>query len=200
MKAIVLAAGMGKRLMSEQSDLPKVMRSVKGRSLLDYVLTNIDFIPKCDTTIVVGYKKESVIAAISDEYRIAVQDKQLGTGHAVASAASEFDGYNGNVIVLYGDMPMLKRSTYEALIARHIETGADCTLLTAISESSLAYGRIVRDGGNICGIVEQKDCTPEQLAITELNVGVYVFKSALLFENLKKLKNNNAQGEYYLTD
>ncbi len=200
MKAIVLAAGKGKRLQSEAFNLPKVLRQVKGRSLLDYTLHNVDFIPQEDTVIVVGYKREMVQEQIKGAYKYAVQAEQLGTGHAVASAESEFIGYAGNVLILYGDMPMLKKETYQALIRTHEESNADCTILTAESNSDLAYGRIIRENGKVVNIIEQKDCTPEQAKIRELNVGVYVFKADLLFENLKNLKNDNAQGEYYLTD
>ena len=200
MKAIVLAAGKGKRLQSESFNLPKVLRQVKGKSLLEYSLNNVNFIPQDDTVIVVGYKREMVQEQVKGEYKFAVQEEQLGTGHAVASAESYFDGYTGDVLILYGDMPMLKRETYQALMNTHRETGADCTLLTAESNSCLAYGRIIRENGKVANIVEQKDCTPEQLNIRELNVGVYVFKADLLFSNIKNLKNDNAQGEYYLTD
>ena len=200
MKAIVLAAGKGKRLQSEKFNAPKVLREANGRALLSYVLDNIDFIPQKDTTIVVGYMREMVIEKTKGDYLFATQEEQLGTGHAVASAKENFTDYDGPVLVLYGDMPMLKKETYAAMVRSHEETGADCTILTAVSESPLAYGRIVRENGKIVDIVEQKDCNAEQLNIKELNVGVYVFNSKDLFENLSKLKNDNAQGEYYLTD
>lgn len=200
MKAIVLAAGKGKRLQSETFNLPKVLRQVKEKPLLEYVLDNVSFIDPKDTVIVVGYKREMVQEQVTGDYAFAVQDEQLGTGHAVACAEKALAGYQGDVLILYGDMPMLKKETYQALIRTHQETGADCTILTAESNSPLAYGRIIRENGCVKDIVEQKDCTPEQLAVRELNVGVYVFKSDLLFENLKNLKNDNAQGEYYLTD
>lgn len=200
MKAIVLAAGKGKRLQSEKFNSPKVLREAKGRALLSYVLDNISFIPQDDTVIVVGYKREMVIEKTKGSYKFATQEEQLGTGHAVASARGFFEGYDGSVLVLYGDMPMIKQETYASMVRQHEESGADCTILTAVSESPLAYGRIIREDGRIVNIVEQKDCTPEQAAIRELNVGVYVFDSKALFENLSKLKNDNAQGEYYLTD
>ncbi len=201
MKAIVLGAGKGKRLQSEQFNLPKVLRQANGRSLISYVLDNISFIPKEDTVVVVGYQKEKVMEALGDAYCYAVQAEQLGTGHAVMCAKDALAGYDGNVLLLYGDMPLLSRQTYQKLIRYHEETGAACTLLTAVIDDPPAYGRIVRDSaGNLVDMVEAKDCTPEQLAITELNVGVYVFDAKLLFENLGKLQNNNAQGEYYITD
>lgn len=201
MKAIVLAAGKGKRLHSEEFNLPKVMREANGKPLIRYALDSIDFIDKKDTVIVVGYMKEKVMENLGDEYLYSVQDEQKGTGHAVNCAKEHFDGYDGNVFISYGDMPLFKKETFKALIEKHNQTGADCTLLTAIVDNPPAYGRIIRgEDGKICDIVEEKDCTEEQKKITELNVGVYVFKAKLLFEGLKNLKNNNAQGEYYLTD
>jgi len=200
MKAIVLAAGKGKRLQSEKFNAPKVLREAKGRALLSYVLDNINFIPQDDTVIVVGYMRDKVIENTPGAYKFATQEEQLGTGHAVASAKEYFYDYDGSILVLYGDMPMLKKETYANMVKQHQENGADCTILTAVTESPLAYGRIIRENGKIVNIVEQKDCTPEQFAIKELNVGVYVFDSKALFENLSKLKNDNAQGEYYLTD
>ena len=200
MKAIVLAAGKGKRLQSEKFNAPKVLREAKGRALLSYVLDNINFIPQEDTVIVVGYMRDMVIENTKGDYKFAVQEEQLGTGHAVASAREYFADYDGSVLVLYGDMPMLKKETYANMVKQHMENKADCTILTAVTESPLAYGRIIREEDKIVDIVEQKDCTPEQFNIKELNVGVYLFDSKALFENLSKLKNNNAQGEYYLTD
>lgn len=201
MRAIVLAAGKGKRLHSEQFNLPKVLREANGKPLIGHVLEHIDFIKKNDTVIVVGYMKEKVIEKVGNEYKYSVQDEQKGTGHAVMCAKEQFDGYDGNVLILYGDMPLVKKQTYQAIIDKHIESGADCTLLTAIVDDPPAYGRIIRDeDGGVCGIVEDKDCDALQKQIKEVNVGIYVFKSKLLFESLKELKSNNAQNEYYLTD
>ncbi|MBE7048700.1 MAG: UDP-N-acetylglucosamine diphosphorylase [Ruminococcaceae bacterium] len=201
MKAIVLGAGKGTRLQSEAFQLPKVLRKANGRALIDYVLEHINFIPKKDTVVVVGYKKEDVKTALSSEYLFSDQDQQLGTGHAVNCAREHFEGYEGDVLVLYGDMPLLSKATYEKIIQKHVSSGADCTVMTAVVEEALPYGRIIKDEqGNFIDVVETKDCTPEQLKIQEMNIGVYVFRSKLLFDNLKELKNNNAQGEYYLTD
>lgn len=201
MKAIVLAAGKGKRLQSEKFNLPKVLREANGKPLIGHVLEHIDFIKPEDTVIVVGYMKEKVVENVGDAYKYSVQDEQKGTGHAVACAKDQFVDYDGDVIVLYGDMPLIKKETYQAIVDKHIESGADCTLLTAVVDDPPAYGRIVRDeNGIVKEIVEEKDCTEEQKKITEVNVGIYVFKSKLLFEGLKELKNSNAQNEYYLTD
>ena len=182
MKAIVLGAGKGTRLQSEKFQMPKVLRQANGRALIDYVLEHIDFIEKKDTVVVVGYKKEDVRAALSSEYLFSDQDEQLGTGHAVNCAREHFEDYDGDVLVLYGDMPLLSKATYKKIVKTHHDTGADCTVMTAVVDDPLPYGRIIKDeNGQFIDIVETKDCTPEQLAV-------------------KELKNNNAQGEYYLTD
>lgn len=202
MKAIILAAGKGKRLHSEQFSAPKVLREANGKPLLRYVVNNLSFIPdKKDIVIVAGYKKEMVFDAFQDGYTFAVQDEQLGTGHAVNCARETLKDYDGPVLVCYGDMPMFKKETYENLVKVHEEAGNDCTILTGVSNRGLAYGRIIRDeNGSFKCVVEDKDCTPEQKKINELNVGIYVFDSKKLFSCLGELKNSNAQGEYYLTD
>lgn len=199
--AIVLAAGKGKRLIGEGGSIPKVMHLANGKPLLAYVLQNIDFVPPQNTVIVVGYQKETVMDGIGGGYQYAVQQEQLGTGHAVKSAADFFaDKQDGDVLVCYGDSPLFCSDTFAGMLEVHAKTGADCTVLTAITEDKLPYGRIIRKEGKFADVIEEKDCTPEQRAINELNVGVYVFKVKLLFGALDRLRNNNAQGEYYLTD
>ena len=199
-KAIVLAAGKGTRLQTEGITLPKVMREANGKPLLHYVLQNLSFLKKEDIILVVGYHREDVLR-VYGEYPHAVQEPQLGTGHAVAVAKDYFQDYDGPVLICYGDMPLLRRSTYENLLSAHQEQGNACTLLTGTCGWDLPYGRILRgEDGAFLGVVEDRDCTPEQKAIRELNVGVYVFDSRKLFAALSELKNNNAQQEYYLTD
>ncbi|MBQ2755876.1 MAG: NTP transferase domain-containing protein [Oscillospiraceae bacterium] len=200
MKAIILAAGKGKRLHSEQFSLPKVLRQANGRPLLGYVTDSISFIDKKDTIIVVGYKREQVIEQFPG-YTFAVQDEQLGTGHAVNMARDILEGYRGPVLVCYGDMPLFTPDTYKNALLTHESAGADCTIITGVTDDKLAYGRIIRDEeGKFVTVVEDRDCTPEQKLIKELNIGIYVFNSEKLFEALGNLRNNNAQGEYYLTD
>lgn len=199
-KAIILAAGKGTRLQTEGCELPKVMRLANGKPLLFYVLKALDFISADDAVIVVGYKKESVIDAFGG-YSYAVQTEQLGTGHAVMAALNQLDGFDGDLLVCCGDMPLIKKSTYEALCDTHRRDKNDCTILTGSSSLELPYGRILRDkSGCFCGMVEDRDATPEQRQITELNSGVYVFDAEALRSVLYRLKSDNAQGEYYLTD
>ena len=200
LKAVVLAAGKGTRLQTGEGDLPKVMRAVCGKPLLWYVLDALSFLEKQDVVIVVGYKKEEIIDSFGG-YVFAEQAEQLGTGHAVMSAQAELTGFNGAVLICYGDMPAIRRDTYRALISAHLGQGNDCTLLTGESSVALPYGRIQRDGsGAFLHVIEDRDCTEEQLRIPELNSGVYVFRTPPLLNALKHLKNNNTQGEYYLTD
>ncbi len=201
MKAIVLAAGKGSRLQSEKFNLPKVLRQANGRPLISYVLESINFIAPEDTEIVVGYMREKVIEALGDKYGYSVQAEQLGTGHAVMCTREHMEGYDGQVLICYGDMPLVKPETYKNLVEKHIESGAKCTLLTAVEKNPPAYGRIVRDeNGKLACIIEEKDCTPEQKLIQEVNVGIYVFDAKELMAGLSELKNTNAQNEYYLTD
>lgn len=200
LKAIVLAAGKGTRLQTEGCDLPKVMREACGQPLLHYVLDAISFIDVKDTIIVVGYKKEDVMDRFIG-YTYALQTEQLGTGHAVMSAENALHGFCGSVLICYGDMPLLTRNTYEALVTDHFSRKNDCTILSSKSDEKLPYGRLVRDvSGDFVKIVEDRDCTEEEKAIEELNTGLYVFEAAKLLPALSKLKNNNTQGEYYLTD
>lgn len=201
MKAIVLAAGKGSRLQSEKFNLPKVLRRANDRPLISYVLDSIDFIAPQDIEIVVGYMREKVMEELGDAYGYSVQEEQLGTGHAVMCTREHMEGYDGQVLICYGDMPLVKPETYKKLVDKHLESGAHCTLLTAIEENPPAYGRIVRGAdGKLTNIVEEKDCTPEQKLIKEVNVGIYVFDAKELMAGLGELKNSNAQNEYYLTD
>lgn len=199
LKAIVLAAGRGTRLQTGNSDLPKVMQPALRRPLLHYVLKAINFINPEDITIVVGYKKEKVTACFKG-YNFAVQTEQLGTGHAVM-AAKECLEEESTVLVCYGDMPLIQKDTYSDLINTHFRQRNACTILTGTSDLPLPYGRIIRDEyGSFKEVVEEKDCTAVQLEIAELNIGVYVFNSCDLLTALRELRNDNAQGEYYLTD
>ena len=199
-KAVVLAAGKGTRLRTEGVDLPKVMRQAAGAPLLEHVLSALDFLPREDVVLVVGYGREKVIAAYPD-YPRAVQEPQRGTGHAVQCAGPALEGFSGSILVCYGDMPLMRRETYQSLLETHAREGNSCTLLSAVSGEELPYGRIIRgDSGEFARIVEDRDCTPEEKAVRELNVGVYVFEAAALWSALSQLRPDNAQGEYYLTD
>lgn len=207
LKAVILAAGQGKRLKSEETQMPKAMREAAGKPLLHYVLKSVDFIEdKKDTIIVVGYFKEMIMEAFP-EYTFVIQnifqDKKLGygTGYAVKITKDLFNDYDGDVLVLMGDMPLVTRETLINLCGEHKKNNNDCTNLSYQINETLNLGRIIRDvNGNFCDIVENKDTTNEQKKIIEYNSGNAIFNSKKLFEQLDNLKNNNKSGEYYLTD
>ena len=198
-KALILGAGKGSRMRSE---LPKVLHEVAGRPMVQYAVDRAHGAGIDEVIIVVGYKKDEVMSALAAAgTTFAVQDEQRGTGHAVMAAREHLKGFDGNVIVLYGDMPLLAEATIRALITRRDTTGAAAVALTIELDNPPDFGRIVRDAaGRVVRIVEVKDCTPEELAIREVNVGAYCFDSVPLLGALSELSDDNAQGEYYLTD
>jgi bifunctional UDP-N-acetylglucosamine pyrophosphorylase/glucosamine-1-phosphate N-acetyltransferase/UDP-N-acetylglucosamine pyrophosphorylase len=200
LKAIILAAGKGTRLRTEGVDLPKVLRLANGRPLLAYVLEELNFLPPQDIVLVVGYEGEKVTAAFPG-YPKVYQSPQLGTGHAVQCAESALKDFQGHILICCGDMPLLPKRAYEALLEEHLREGNACTLMAGVTQEPLPYGRIIRnEAGGFARIVEDKDCTPEERQVKELNAGVYIFEAKALWRALTTLRPNNAQGEYYLTD
>ena len=199
-KAVVLAAGKGTRLHSEEYDLPKVLREADGKPLLHYVLEALDFLPEEDIILVVGYQGEKVRARFPG-YSFATQTEQNGTGDAVKSALPALEGFDGTVLVCCGDMPLIRRETFQSLLEEHRAKGNTCTFLTGTSDLDLPYGRVLRHAdGSFDRVVEYKDCTPEEKDVRELNAGVYAFEAAPLRQGLAELTNDNKHGEYYLTD
>ena len=196
--AIVMAAGKGTRMKSKNS---KLIQKIYGKEI---VLRSVENAAKAgiyDIVAVVGYKKEEVMEVLKDNVKYAFQEEMLGTGHAVMQAQKYLEGKEGKVLVLNGDVPLLRPNTIEKLINKSIENKESATLLTAIYNNPTGYGRIIRDaGGNIEKIVEEKDCTIDEKQVQEINAGVYCFDIKCLLEALKEIKPNNAQGEYYLTD
>ena len=200
-RAIIPAAGKGRRLHSEESDLPKVMRRCGGRPLLETVLGTVSFIPDEDVYIVVGYKKEEVVRYFGDRYNYVEQTQQLGTGHAVLVCADRFRDFDGTVLVTFGDMPLFRSEDMKAMCRLLEEENAQCVLMTAENPELDHWARITRDEkGEFSAIVEGKDCTAEQAKIKELFAGVLCFDSRALFDVLPEVGKNNAQGEYYLTE
>ena len=200
-RAIVPAAGKGKRLQKVSGDIPKAMFRVVNRPMLEIVLENIDFVEKQNTFIVVGYGKEQILNYFGDQYRYAEQKEQLGTGHAVMMCEEAFKDFDGNVLITFGDMPLFRRDEMEKMCQQHEMTGADCTLMVAENPDLKLWARVIRDDeGNFSSIVEGKDCTPEQAQIKELFSGVMVFNSKSLFEILPQVGCANVQGEYYVTE
>ena len=200
-RAIVPAAGKGSRLQAVSGDLPKAMFRVNGRPMLEVVLENLGFIDKDNVYIVVGYRKDKIIEHFGDACHYVEQKQQLGTGHAVMECAPEFEGFEGSVLITFGDMPLFRRDEMLKMCRQHVENGADCTMMTAENPDLTFWARVLRDeNGNFKAIVEGKDCTPEQAQIQELFSGVMVFNSKSLFNMLPKLGCSNAQNEYYITE
>lgn len=196
--AIVMAAGKGTRMKSKKS---KLVQKIYGKEVVKRAVENAEKAGIKDIVAVVGYMKEEVMAVLGDSVKYAKQDEMLGTGHAVMQAKEYLRGKKGKVLVLNGDVPLIRPETLNKLIEKSIENKEYVTLLTAIYDNPTGYGRIVRDeGGNISAIVEEKDTTEEQKEIKEINAGIYCFDIEELLAALEKIQPNNAQGEYYLTD
>ncbi len=200
MKAIILAAGKGTRLQSESADLPKALRLANGRPLISYVLENIDFLPPEDICIVVGFLGDKVKQALGTAYRYVEQAEQKGTAHATKYAREVFGDYTGDIMVLYCDMPLLSRETYQRMFDEHAACGAANTLLAAHIRPIPPFGRLIRnEQGELFSIVEDSACTPEQKLIDEVNVGIQVMDAQLMWKYLERVDNNNPKHEYYLT-
>ena len=198
--AVVLAGGRGTRM---QSDLPKVLFPVHGRPMIHWVLDALDRAGVEEKIVVVGYRAELVQEELRDRagVRFALQEQQLGTGHAVQMAIPYLNKHAGTVLVAAGDSPMVQSSSLLRLLERFSSSGAACLLGTLIKENPKGLGRILRDAeGRFSGIVEEKDATESQKAIHEVNMSTYLFRVKPLLEALAALGNHNAQGEYYLTD
>ena len=196
---VILAAGKGKRM---KSDLPKVLHPLNGRPMIHYVIDIAEEIGSKMTILIIGHKKELVMEATKDRKVVYVtQEQQLGTGHAVLQTKPYFIDFKGSVLVLSGDVPLLRAESLKKLIEIHNRDNPLATLLTAEMDDPSGYGRIIRNGqGFVKQIVEDKDASKEIKKIKEINVGIYIFDSASLFETLPLLNNDNSQGEYYLPD
>jgi bifunctional UDP-N-acetylglucosamine pyrophosphorylase/glucosamine-1-phosphate N-acetyltransferase len=193
---IILAAGMGTRM---KSATVKVLHRAAGRAIIEYVLDLAGEVGERTPVVVVGHQRDAVQNAIAQRARFAVQEPQLGTGHAVLMAADNIDARK--VLILSGDVPLTRPETLRQLIAQHEAEKNALTLLTMKLADPAMYGRIVRDeDGAVVRIVEAKDASADEKQIDEVNAGIYVFDAEHLFDNLRGLSTNNAQGEYYLTD
>ncbi len=196
--AIVMAAGKGTRMKSKKS---KLVQKIFGKEVVRRAVENAKNAGVQDIVAVVGYQKEEVMAVLGDTVKYAFQEDMMGTGHAVLMAKEYLKGKKGKVLVLNGDVPLIRPETLNKLIEKSIENKEYATLLTAIYDNPKGYGRIIRDeGGNVLAIVEEKDTTDEQKEIKEINAGIYCFDIEELLSALEEIKPNNAQGEYYITD
>lgn len=196
--AVILAAGKGTRM---KSALPKVLHKVGGKPMVEHVLDAAKNAGSSRNIVVIGFGAEKVQEELGDKAEFVVQAEQLGTGHAVQQTAGLLADYNGTVIVLCGDTPLLEGKMLAKLYTEHQQKGAKATVLTALMPDPTGYGRVIRDGsGQVVKIVEQKDASPLELKVNEVNTGIYCFERAALFEALSGINCANNQGEYYLTD
>lgn len=196
--AVVLAAGQGTRMKSK---LYKVLHPVCGKPMVEHVVDHIRDLDVTKIVSIVGHGAEKVKEQLGDKSEYVLQEEQLGTAHAVQQAETLLGDLEGTTIVICGDTPLIRPETMEALLEHHQQQAAKATILTAVAENPTGYGRILRnEEGHVEQIVEQKDATVEQQKVTEINTGTYCFDNKALFETLKLVKNDNAQGEYYLPD
>ena len=196
--AAVLAAGKGTRM---KSDLPKVLHKICGVPMVCHVLKAAREAGSDRVVLVAGFGGDLVAREVKSQAEVVFQHEQLGTAHALQQAAGPLRGFDGDVLVLCGDTPLISAGALKDLVSAHRESGASATVLTAALENPSGYGRVIRDpSGRVQGIVEQKDASPEELKVREINTGIYCFKSGGLFEDLDLIKPDNVQGEYYLPD
>jgi|YNPMSStandDraft_2_1061718.scaffolds.fasta_scaffold00014_57 UDP-N-acetylglucosamine diphosphorylase/glucosamine-1-phosphate N-acetyltransferase len=200
MKIIILAAGKGKRLQSEQFNLPKVLRDLNGKPIIKYLIEQLDFIDKSNIIVVVGFMADKVMETLGKDYNYVIQNEQLGTGHAVMMAKEYYENSDDDIMVLMGDMPFIKKDTLKNLISFHENNSNDLSILSAKVKLPSSFGRIIRDKiGKITKIVEVKDANEDELKVNEVNTGIAIYKPEIL-KYLSYLKNDNNQKEYYLTD
>lgn len=198
LKAVILAAGKGTRM---ESPLPKVLHKISGKPMVQYAIDAAKGAGVEQLCLIVGYGADLLRQEITEDgIEFVVQEEQLGTGHAV-KCAKDFIGKEGETLILCGDTPVITSETLRNLVEQHRKDGNGVTVLSTILDDPSGYGRIVRDPyGNFVKSVEHKDATQQEKKNTEVNSGIYIFNSELLSETLDKIKNDNAQGEYYLPD
>jgi bifunctional UDP-N-acetylglucosamine pyrophosphorylase/glucosamine-1-phosphate N-acetyltransferase len=198
MRSVILAAGMGTRMKSQ---LPKVLHPIGGKPLIQHCIATAIEASGSAPVLVVGHAADAVRSAVGDAALFAEQAEQLGTGHAVLQAEQAAAGAS-LILVTYGDMPLLKSETLRELIQHREQTGAAVVMLTLVTDNARGFGRIIRDAGGerVLAIVEEVSCTPAQLAIKEVNVGVYALDGAWVWDALRRIQPNPRKGEYFLTD
>ncbi len=199
---IILAAGLGKRMKSEKA---KVLHEIEGKAMVSYVADAACEIAGEEVVIVVGHQapevQRTVCETVATPVRFALQERQLGTGHAVSCAVPYLNPSVEEVVILYGDVPLLRKRTIRGLLDDHTRAGRDLTVLVVEMEDPTGYGRILKERGDrLIGIVEEADASEKQKRIGLINTGIYCVKRRFLSEALPLLSSENAQGEYYLTD
>ena len=201
-KSVILAAGKGTRM---KSDTPKVLHQIYSKTLLGYVIDAVNNTGMADENyVIVGHQAERVEEFVKENYtnaKTVLQSPQLGTGHAVSMVCPYLENFDGEVIILCGDTPLITSDTLKTFIEAHRKMQSDITVMSAIFDDPTNYGRIIRNSDNsLNSIVEEKDATPEQKRVTEINAGIYCLNWTKIKDAFTQLKTNNAQGEYYLTD
>lgn len=197
LKAVILAAGQGTRMKSK---LPKVLHKILDKSLLDYVIEAAQEAGAEEICVVVGHKSDLVKAYTRKNVEFVLQEEQLGTGHAVMQA-KDFIGLEGQVLILFGDTPLITSDTLKSMVNKHKELKHAVTVLSTIVDNPTGYGRIIRDNNGVfLKSVEHKDASEKEKLVREINSGMYLYEARALNEALSELKNDNAQGEYYLPD
>jgi bifunctional UDP-N-acetylglucosamine pyrophosphorylase/glucosamine-1-phosphate N-acetyltransferase len=201
LKAVVLAAGKSTRMKSEKT---KVLHKILGKEIINYLLDSLVAcdIAEQDIIVVVGDNRAEIAGAVKRKVAYALQQEQLGTAHALLAAQEYIAGHGGELLVLVGDNPYITSGDLQKLIASHRQGRAQCTFISAVFPGSTPpYGRVIRDEqGDVRGIVEEKDATPEQRQIREVNAAIYLFDNRVVFPLLARIGNHNAKKEYYLTD
>lgn len=196
--AVILAAGEGKRMKSE---IPKVLHRVCGKEMVNHVIDTMRAAGIESVNVIVGKAAETVKEGTkSRNVSYSLQEKQLGTGHAVMCAEDFLSSKRGIVAIFTGDAPLINENTVQRLLQFHEQNNCSAVILTSLVDNPKGYGRIIRSNDGVDKIVEHKDCSEEELKVNEINAGMYCFDIESLLQSLKKLNNNNAQGEYYLTD
>jgi bifunctional UDP-N-acetylglucosamine pyrophosphorylase/glucosamine-1-phosphate N-acetyltransferase len=197
--AVILAAGKGTRM---KSDLHKVLHPIAGRAMLDHLMASVDALAPAHKIVVVGAGREQLEAAVEGRAKTCLQEPQHGTGHAVQQAEGDLAGYDGDVLILYGDVPFVRTATMEMMLDRlHAEDAPAVVVLGFEPADALQYGRVIAgDDGRIAKMVEFKDASDEERACTLCNSGLMAVRGKDLFDLLRRVGNNNAQGEYYLVD
>lgn len=196
---VILAAGKGTRM---KSDLAKVLHPICGRPMLTYVVELAQTLGSEKTVVVTGHQASLIEDAMKDHNLIyACQREQLGTANAVLQASDALRDFDGDVLILCGDVPLLRTATIKGLLHRHRSSDSAITVMTAILDTPGSYGRVVKnEGGDVLKIVEARDADTTEKLIKEVNTGIYCADNTVLFETVKKIDNKNAQAEYYLTD
>ena len=201
--ALILAAGQGTRMKSRKA---KVLHELGGRPMICHVLEKVLLLSPERIVVVVGHQAEAVREAVARHFPnvdigFVIQGERLGTGHAVLAAQGELSDFTGDVLIIPGDVPLMRSETLRALAEKHRDEKSELTVLSFIAQDPTCYGRILRGpGGELAGNVEERDATAAQRAIREVNSGFYVVEKGLLFRLLSKVGRANDQGEYYLTD